>query len=68
MACLAGIGFTMSIFIDNLAYDNPVYVSSGKIAILAASTLAAMVGLVGLQLAPAYPYNGGSGAGQRLCR
>ena len=51
VACLAGIGFTMSIFIDNLAYDNPVYVSSGKIAILAASTLAAVVGLVGLQLA-----------------
>lgn len=67
VACLAGIGFTMSIFIDNLAYDNPVYVSSGKIAILAASTLAPWSAWWACSWPAAYPY-GGSGAGQRLCR
>lgn len=44
VACLGGIGFTMSIFINNLAFTDPAIIASGKIAILIASVLAALVG------------------------
>ena len=47
VACLGGIGFTMSIFVDNLAFDKELYqqfIDMGKIAILLASTTAALVG------------------------
>ena len=47
VACLGGIGFTMSIFVDNLAFDKAThqeFIDMGKIAILMASTTAAFVG------------------------
>jgi NhaA family Na+:H+ antiporter len=44
LGLLAGIGFTMSIFITNLAFEVPVYVQQSKIAILAASLLAGLLG------------------------
>lgn len=49
VACLGGIGFTMSIFVDNLAFDAAThldYINRGKIAILMASTTAAILGIV----------------------
>jgi NhaA family Na+:H+ antiporter len=42
---LGGIGFTMSIFITNLSFNDPQIVASGKLSILAASVLAAISGL-----------------------
>ncbi|MFM7671001.1 MAG: Na+/H+ antiporter NhaA [Bacteroidota bacterium] len=42
---LAGIGFTMSIFITLLAFDDSSLIVDSKIAILTASMLAAVVGL-----------------------
>jgi NhaA family Na+:H+ antiporter len=42
---LGGIGFTMSIFIANLAFDDPVVISSAKISVLFASAVAAIGGL-----------------------
>lgn len=50
VACLGGIGFTMSIFIDNLAFGGTPFVAPGKIAVLAASLCAAVLGaiLIGL--------------------
>lgn len=45
-ACLAGIGFTMSIFITFLAYENPVYITKSKIAIILASLLSAITGYI----------------------
>jgi NhaA family Na+:H+ antiporter len=42
---LAGIGFTMSIFITMLAYTNIIYINTGKMAILTASAIAAILGL-----------------------
>jgi NhaA family Na+:H+ antiporter len=42
---LAGIGFTMSIFIAGIAYTDPVLVDESKIGILIASTLASVIGL-----------------------
>lgn len=49
VACLGGIGFTMSIFVNNLAFQDPalrMYVDMGKIAILMASLTAAVVGSI----------------------
>jgi NhaA family Na+:H+ antiporter len=49
VACLGGIGFTMSIFVDNLAFPDPkmkAIVDMGKIAILMASLTAAIIGSV----------------------
>lgn len=49
VACLGGIGFTMSIFVDNLAFDkatHQTFIDMGKIAILMASTVAAILGTI----------------------
>ncbi len=50
VSLLAGIGFTMSIFITLLAFDNRAIIDNGKIAIIAASTLSAAAGLITLKL------------------
>lgn len=41
---LAGIGFTMSIFITLLAFEDETLISNSKFAIIAASTLAGIIG------------------------
>lgn len=43
---LAGIGFTMSIFVANLAYEDEILISLAKLAILAASLLAGLLGAI----------------------
>lgn len=43
---LAGIGFTMSLFISELAFEDPENAESAKAAILVASTLAGSLGLI----------------------
>ncbi len=45
IGCLGGIGFTMSMFISNLAFTDAGIVSTSKLSILIASTIAAAVGL-----------------------
>jgi NhaA family Na+:H+ antiporter len=47
---LGGIGFTMSIFITLLAFDNDTDIVNSKIAILIASSTAALVGFAVLKL------------------
>jgi NhaA family Na+:H+ antiporter len=47
---LAGIGFTMSIFITLLAFEDPDIITNSKIAILAASMAAGLSGLMVLKL------------------
>lgn len=49
VSILGGIGFTMSIFIANLAFSNPEIIISSKISILTASLCAAIVGLLVLK-------------------
>ena len=50
-AILGGVGFTMAIFVANLAFPaDPVLVTNAKIAILSASTLAGVAGFVFLML------------------
>lgn len=46
VACLGGIGFTMSIFVDTLAFSSIEHINSGKIAILMGSTAAAILGTI----------------------
>ncbi|MGD2067302.1 MAG: Na+/H+ antiporter NhaA [Gemmatimonadota bacterium] len=50
---LAGIGFTVALFITQLAFTDPVLVDQGKIGILGASILAGVVGYLFLRLSPA---------------
>lgn len=42
---LGGIGFTMSIFVSNLAFGSALYLQEAKIGIFTASTISALVGL-----------------------
>lgn len=43
---LAGIGFTMSIFIAGLAFNDPALLSAAKLSVLGASSIAAVLGLI----------------------
>lgn len=45
---LGGIGFTMSIFITLLAFNDPAFITAAKIAILVSSLVAGMVGFLWL--------------------
>jgi NhaA family Na+:H+ antiporter len=53
MACglLAGIGFTMSLFVGGLAFSDPNLVDIAKIGVLSASVIAAVAGVIWLRLA-----------------
>ncbi len=51
VGALGGIGFTMSIFITLLAFDDIVYINNSKIAIMAASTISGIIGFMILKTA-----------------
>ena len=44
--CLDGIGFTMSIFISELAYTNETFIDQAKVGILIASIAAGIIGAI----------------------
>jgi NhaA family Na+:H+ antiporter len=44
IAAVAGIGFTVSLFVTGLAFDDPALADAAKLAILAASIVAALMG------------------------
>ena len=44
--CLAGIGFTMSIFISILSFDNHIFIEEAKLSILITSLIAGILGYV----------------------
>lgn len=41
---LAAIGFTMSLFINALAFENPIYIAQGKMGVLVASLISGFIG------------------------
>lgn len=52
LACLAGIGFTMSLFIGGLAFDAAVDIDAVKMGVLTGSFISAIIGLAVLLRAP----------------
>ena len=50
VACLGGIGFTMSLFISNLAFGADLYGQEAKLGILVASLLSGIVGTIALMM------------------
>ena len=50
VALLAGIGFTMSIFISELAFNDEAFKQIAKVGIMAASLLAGVLGMIWLAL------------------
>lgn len=55
MAGIAGIGFTVSMFVAGLAYDDPALQDQAKMGVLVASVLAAVVGLAVLTTTASRP-------------
>jgi NhaA family Na+:H+ antiporter len=53
VAALGGIGFTVSLFITDLAFTDPGLIDQAKVGILTASVAAAVIGTVLLLMAPA---------------
>jgi NhaA family Na+:H+ antiporter len=53
VAALGGIGFTVSLFITDLAFTDPGLIDQAKVGILTASAAAAVIGTVLLLMAPA---------------
>ena len=51
VACLAGIGFTMSLFIGGLSYDDPVLMNEVRLGVLSGSLVSAVLGYGLLMLA-----------------
>lgn len=51
MALMAGIGFTMSLFIAELAFESEQLKTNAKLAVLFASGIAAVIGLLYLRMA-----------------
>jgi len=56
ISILCGIGFTMSLFIGGLAFPNqPEFVESAKLGILAGSAISAILGFIVLRLTTTHP-------------
>ncbi len=52
LSCLAGIGFTMSLFIGGLAFVDPAQVDAVKMGVLSGSLVSALIGMTVLATAP----------------
>ncbi len=52
LSCLAGIGFTMSLFIGGLAFVDPAQIDAVKMGVLSGSLISAIIGMSVLATAP----------------
>ena len=50
VGCLAGIGFTMSLFIGTLAFDSPTQIDAVRVGVIAGSIVSTLLGLAILWL------------------
>ncbi len=55
LACITGVGFTMSLFIGTLAFVDPGQIDAVKIGVLAGSLLSSLMGLLILRFAALPP-------------
>jgi NhaA family Na+:H+ antiporter len=55
VALLAGIGFTMSLFIGTLAFSDPEHAKAVRIGVLTGSTVSGLLGYLVLRFAPQVP-------------
>lgn len=55
LGLVAGIGFTVSLFVTNLAFESAALVDQAKLGVLAASAFAGVVGFAYLWFAPGEP-------------
>lgn len=51
LACLAGIGFTMSLFIGSLSFADPALMNEVRLGVLSGSAISAVIGFAVLSLA-----------------
>ena len=49
VSCLAGVGFTMSLFVSDLAFKTAIFIEDAKIGILAASLISGIIGYLVLR-------------------
>ncbi|WP_345831567.1 Na+/H+ antiporter NhaA [Erwinia sp. HDF1-3R] len=57
VSVMCGIGFTMSLFIGNLAFaGSPLLIDEVKVGVLVGSVLAALAGMLILRLSPSHPF------------
>lgn len=52
ISCLAGVGFTMSLFIGSLSFGNPELMNQVRMGVLSGSLVSAVLGYTALMLAP----------------
>jgi len=52
LACLTGIGFTMSLFIGNLAFVDPDQIETVKLGVISGSLISGLLGYGLLRFAP----------------
>ncbi len=62
VGCLAGIGFTMSLFIGTLAFEDPELINQVRLGVLMGSFASAVLGYAVLRLASRAPASGAVGA------
>lgn len=55
IACLAGVGFTMSLFIGGLSFDNPEKMNQVRVGVLSGSIISGIIGYVTLMIASRKP-------------
>lgn len=55
LACLAGIGFTMSLFIGSLSFADPVMMDAVRVGVLSGSLVSGLIGFAVLRLSAASP-------------
>ena len=54
VACLAGIGFTMSLFIGSLSFADATLMNEVRLGVLSGSAISAVIGFLVLRYAPTY--------------
>ena len=53
VACLAGIGFTMSLFIGSLSFEDPAMMNAVRVGVLTGSAVSGLLGYAALRLSSA---------------